>query len=576
VDLRARLRGTQRAPTIRGAFSIMGTSYRGAPLPDLRTGFRYADERLISHAEMVRAGGQPLARVDVSAPINLALSGVSGGRVLDRPLEVDFMADSLPLDALPRFTDQVSNVHGRIVGAVAARGTAKKPVVMGQLGLDFATFRLEALGVTAVNLGGLLHMTGKSIVIDSLGAQSGEGTVHLAGTIGIANAANPTFDLHFDARDATVLDNDRGELHANANIRMKGPMDGVAVTGRARIVHGTFYIPESGGPRQVSSEDPAVLAVVDTSEEQARKIVAIESPMLDNMSLDVRLGVARNTWARSADANVEFYTQGPLTIIKNPKEEGIAIDGVVNTDRGEYAFMGRRFVLSHGSAIFTGSPDINPLLQLGAQYTVQTAGRAALNIDIAVNGTVLKPTITLTSDATPPITQSDLLSYLAFGQSSTSLLNTGGSSGLNGGGSASGNLVGNAAALATRQLTATAVGVLTREFAANAARSLGADVFTVTPADVPNELSINGVTTLLAGTQVEAGKYVDRQTYVAAQLRASGATPGFVVQRRLSKGYRIEASVDSRYRLNQPTLSTDVPARSEVAVGAFLIREWKF
>jgi hypothetical protein len=53
----------------------------------------------------VRERGQPLARVDVSAPINLALSGVSGGRVLDRPLEVDFMADSLPLDALPRFTD---------------------------------------------------------------------------------------------------------------------------------------------------------------------------------------------------------------------------------------------------------------------------------------------------------------------------------------------------------------------------------------------------------------------------------------------------------------------------------------
>jgi hypothetical protein len=136
--------------------------------------------------------------------------------------------------------------------------------------------------------------------------------------------------------------------------------------------------------------------------------------------------------------------------------------------------------------------------------------------------------------------------------------------------------VGSAAALATRQLTATALGVMTRQFAATAARSLGADVFTITPADLPTGLTISGVQTLLAGTQVEAGKYVDRQTYVATQIRAQGTTPGFVVQRRLSKGYRIEASIDSRYLLSQPTLSTNVQARSAATFGAFFIREWKF
>jgi hypothetical protein len=294
------------------------------------------------------------------------------------------------------------------------------------------------------------------------------------------------------------------------------------------------------------------------------------------MALNVSVGIARDTWARSPDANVEFYTQGPLTIIKKHDDEGMSIDGVVNTERGEYQFLGRRFVISRGTAIFTGGPDLNPLLQLGAQYTIQPAGRPALNINIAVTGTPRKPVVQLSSDAQPPLSQSDLLSYLAFGQSSTSLVSSAGSSN-SGGGSASGSLVGSAAALATRQLTATALGVLTRQFASSAARSLGADVFTITPADVPDQgVTISGVRTILAGTQVEAGKYVDRQTYVATQIRGQGTTPGFVVQRRLSKGYRIEASVDSRYIVNQPTLSTDVPIRSEAAFGAFLIREWKF
>ncbi|HEV7706532.1 MAG TPA: translocation/assembly module TamB domain-containing protein [Gemmatimonadaceae bacterium] len=573
IDLRAKLAGTQRDPAIRGAFSVTGASFKNSPLPDLRTAFQYADERLVSHADLMRNGGAPLARLDIDAPINLALEGATGSRMLDRPLKVDFLADSLPLDALPRFTDLVSNVHGRVIGAVAARGTGTKPLVLGQLGLDFATFKLEPLGVSMTDIGGLIHMTGTEIVIDTIGGKSGEGSFTMAGKIGIADGTNPTFDLKFDAKDATVLDNDIGELHANADIALKGPMTGTAVSGRARIVHGTIYIPNGGGPRQVSSDDPAVLSVVDTSDVRMQKVVNTESTLMENMTIDVKLSVARDTWARSPDANVEFYTQGPLTVLKNKEDEGVSIDGVVNTERGEYAFLGRRFVLTQGSAIFTGGSDLNPLLQLGAQYTIQPTGRPALNINIAINGTVRRPIILLTSDAQPPLSQSDLLSYLAFGQSSTSLVSSASSSSTSGGG----NLVGSAAALATRQLTATALGVMTRQFAATAARSLGADVFTITPADVPDAgVSINGVRTILAGTQIEAGKYVDRQTYVATQIRGQGTTPGFVVQRRLSKGYRIEASIDSRFLVNQPTLSSDVAIKSEATFGAFFIREWKF
>src|SRR5206468_6142364 len=111
-------------------------------------------------------------------------------------------------------------------------------------------------------------------------------------------------------------------------------------------------------PRQVSTDDPAVLGVVDTSDVAMKKVVTTDSPMMENMMIDVRLSIAPDTWARSPDANVEVYTQGPLTIIKGKEDEGISVDGVVNTERGEYQFLGRRFVLSHGTAIFTGTPDI--------------------------------------------------------------------------------------------------------------------------------------------------------------------------------------------------------------------------
>ena len=374
-----------------------------------------------------------------------------------------------------------------------------------------------------------------------------------------------------------MLDNDTGELHANADIAVKGPMNGVSVTGRARIVHGTVYIPNGSGPRQVSTDDPAVLGVVDTSDVAMQKIVTTTSPMMQNMKMNVRLSVARDTWARSPDANVEFYTQGPLTVIKSAGDQGISLDGVVNTERGEYQFLGRRFVLSQGTAIFTGTPEINPLLQLGAQYTIQPAGRPALNINIAINGTVRKPVIVLSSDAQPPLSQSDLLSYLAFGQSSTSLVSSAGG-GSSGGGSANGGLVGSAAALATRQLTATALGVMTRQFAATrgalARRRCLHDHAGGNPRPGRREIRSADHSRRYAGRGGQVRRPADlccdadpRFRHDTRLRRAAAALEG--VSHRGERRLALHLSISPRSRPN-------VPIRSEATFGAFLIREWKF
>ena len=78
-------------------------------------------------------------------------------------------------------------------------------------------------------------------------------------------------------------------------------------------------------------------------------------------------------------------------------------------------------------------------------YEVRLPVREAINIRILIGGTLRNPQISLESDAQPPIPQSDLLSYLAFGRSSSSLLQLEGS-----GFRASNNLVGAGAALASR------------------------------------------------------------------------------------------------------------------------------
>jgi hypothetical protein len=236
--------------------------------------------------------------------------------------------------------------------------------------------------------------------------------------------------------------------------------------------------------------------------------------------------------------------------------------------------MTRRFTVKRGSATFINSTELNPTLQATGEYEVRQPNREAINIQIVVGGTMRKPNISLTSDAQPPIPQSDLLSYLAFGQSSTSLVQLEGSGLTNGSGS--GNLVGAGAALASKQLAGIALGVVADQVAGSAAQSLGADVFTITPADVQTDVG-----NFLRATQFEFGKYYKSHTFVAVKSPLDPSAlkrPGVEVVHRFggTRGYRLETGVDTRYLLLDPSLSRDQNIATTSAFGAFLVREWRF
>ena len=572
----ARLTGTRAAPELRGAAGVANAAYLGTPLPDLKATMEYADRRLESHAELTRGAAAPLATLHANVPVNLALDSVAGSRLLDLPMKVDFWADSLPLDALPKFTDAVANVRGRVIGAVAARGTPRHPSLAGRLDLDLASFRIVSMGVTLQEIGGVVRLLGDSIAIDTLHGSSGGGSVALGGSLGVKDATQPSFSLSMTGRNALVLDTEQGRLFADADLTVKGPFDHVLIGGSVDVLNGVIYIPAAGQASVIPLDDPVMFQVVgDSARAVDSGLLPAESPLLKNLEVNVALGVSRDTWVRSPEANVEIYTPDTVSVHLNPATQSLTMSGVMNTDRGDYTYLGRRFILSRGSLTFTNEPEINPLLQINARRTINLAGRGAMDISIAIGGTLEQPTITLESDAQPPISQSDLLSYLAFGQSSSSLLQSGGTSGI-GGGANQGKLAGQAAGIATRQLATVALDVLAKDAQANLSRSLGTDVLNITPADIPNELALNDVRTLLAGTQVEAGKYLNKNTFVVLQARPTFVAPGARVEYRLPRGYRIEASIEPRFLIRQPSLSTQQDPKPTSVLGAFVIREWKF
>jgi translocation and assembly module TamB len=233
--------------------------------------------------------------------------------------------------------------------------------------------------------------------------------------------------------------------------------------------------------------------------------------------------------------------------------------------------------------LFIGTPDLNPTVQVTAEYEVKEATNVT-NIRVLVGGTVKKPRISLESDAQPPLSQSDLLSYLAFGRSSGSLLQIGSTGTLGGGGLRGGSVV-NAA---SSRLAGVAMGVAVDEFEGDAARSLGMDVFNVTPGELPVSTIETGFSQFIRGTEIEMGRYLSPSTFVSAVTtpgivaclggrgeNSACSTPGLTLQYRTNKGYRFETSLTPRYILNSPTLAGQT-AGSTSQFGAFVIREWRF
>ncbi|HKO16710.1 MAG TPA: translocation/assembly module TamB domain-containing protein, partial [Gemmatimonadaceae bacterium] len=571
ATVHGRLVGTLTSPTFRGAFGLVDGTYNGTDVPGLHGTFDYAAERLVTHAEALREGGAPMMVADAQLPLNLALTGVTGPRLLDRPVVLDVVADSMPLDLVPQFTDVLSNVHGAAAGRVAMRGTFQRPSLAGGLVLAHGTMKMNATGMTVSNVYGSVRMLRDTVFVDTLSGES-RGPVYVRGTLAVGDWRQPAFNLYLVAHRAEVLNNDRGRLDADAGLRLVGPFTHAYLSGKVQVTGGVAYAPQANGRHVIGNSDPDIFAVVDTSLLSNRDLFPPQSPLLRGLRMDVSVGVSRDTWVRNRDANVEIFTEQPIAV--HYENATLALTGAVGTERGEYTFMSKRFIVTRGSAIFVGTPEINPTLQVTGDYQVAVAGSPALDIQVLIGGTLRQPKLSLQSDAQPPRSQSELLSLLAFGRSSSTLLEPTGSSLAGVGGS--GNLVGAGAALATKRLTGVALGVLVDQAEAEVGRGIGADQFNITPGDVAEVTNLAGNPNLqgfINDTRIEAGKYLNPRTFLG--LQEFGGQMGGRIEYRTPSGFTYSAYTQPRILLLPPRLDAQ-PNITKSSFGALILRQWKF
>jgi hypothetical protein len=405
----------------------------------------YAGLGLDAHAE-AQHGGRSILTGGGRIPLDLRFGAVAERR-LDLPLRVSISADSLP-PALPLgLLDGFSNIRGRIDGTVALEGTTLDPSLSGGFTLRAASADWDVTGLGYRDASGSFLLEGDRLVnvnlvtraVDpraragrGIAAQSGGAGV-VSGRLDLTTLSDPIFQLTLTADRTYAAKRRDVEAVVSGTVVLGGRYTRPEISGSLRIDQGTLDIDEIYRQYLVVGlelDDPGLLSIVDTSLVAVRPLLATsQNPFLRNLDVrNLQVAVANESWLRSRDMDVEVT--GNLNVTFDRRQEDLRLTGVLNVERGTYTLyypplQSRRFQVRQGVVEFPGTPGLDPNLSITAAYRARAQGEP-LDVLAVVSGTLQGPRVRLSSDAQPPISESDLASYLFFGVPTWEVASTGG------------------------------------------------------------------------------------------------------------------------------------------------------
>jgi autotransporter translocation and assembly factor TamB len=567
VELDTRITGTARAPVIQAAVATRGLRWQAVPLEEMDGTLAYADRRVDLQVQ-AREEGETVLEATMRIPADLSFREVPR-RFPDDPLEGEVVLREFPAGVALGILDVLGNVQGTLSGEVRLSGTVRDLSPSGRVVLAGGAATLEELGVryTGVNLEAGLEPDG---VIRLDGVVRAGGEARVAGTVDISDLIDPAFDLNITASGFQAANRRDIQGRVGGNVTLSGSYREPFVGGSVRVEQGNLFLDEFvRAATVVDLTDPAFFNVIDTTTVSTLRPIleSTQNPFIQNLRMSVGLDIERDVWLRSSQINVEIA--GELTTVFDRRANEIILVGQLEAVRGSYNGFGRRFEVQEGVVEFAGTPGIDPRLDIQATTRLRTQDEL-LNIVANLEGTLLQPRVSLTSDSEPPLAASELASYLIFGRPSP-FLSEGEQS---------------IVSSATGAVSSLGLGVVANQLGSAVAQQVGLDYFAITTATQADLLGggSGAFRGSVAATQFELGQYLADDIFVALLLRplssfgegGQSQFSGARVEWRFADLWTVEGFVEDRFSREGLSGFRELGFTTAKTMGLLLYREWGY
>jgi translocation and assembly module TamB len=413
IGLDVHLGGTAEAPTMRGTMSVDAARFGDFQAPFVEGVVNYAGRRLEANLLLWRTG-ENMLQLETQLPLDLGFRAVKQRRV-EGPLLVHARGDSVDLAILEALTPAVSRVRGMLTADVNVTGTWSAPRFVGGLEVRGGAMSLSGLGVRYDGLHGSARFQGDSLVLKDVALRSGGG-LGVSGSILLEDLSRPVLDLGFKAQDFRAVDvRNFLTLSATGGLRLRGPLFHSLLSGDLTANSGVLYFADLVSKRIIDLEDPTIADLVDTTLLRRENLGAkFQNRFLDSLTIqNLRVVLGSDVWLRSAEANIQLG--GELQLSKAGKI--YTPSGTLDALRGTYTLkigpVTRDFTVERGSVRYFG--DLNAALDIQARHTVRAVRGEEVPVIAKIGGTLYAPKVSLESTFNPPISETDLVSYLVTG-----------------------------------------------------------------------------------------------------------------------------------------------------------------
>ena len=361
-------------------------------------------------------------------PLDLSLQPVEH-RQLEGAISIVAQADSLDMAVLALLTDLLTRTTGRMGLDVRIGGTWHDSRLSGFVDIVDGAMSIPALGARYTGIDARFELADSTVRVVRGELHGGNGVLELSGRAVFAELAHPRLDVTLEMSRFAAFDiREFGALTGTGTLHLGGRFPAGRLTGSLTVDAGYLQFADLVQKRIVSLNDPEFRALVDSNLARASGLEpGAKTIFMDSLRVDsVSVTMGNDVWLRSSEANIQLAGDFVVDRQTEGRQPRYRLDGTMRAIRGTYRLalgyenspisLTKEFRVTRGTVRFFGTPDFNPEMDIVAENTVRPVQGPPLTVRVLIGGTLRYPRLTLESDAQPPLTQTEIVSYLVFGR----------------------------------------------------------------------------------------------------------------------------------------------------------------